>query len=161
MFKLIDKKLMNNLTEEAKQAARLRTHYNLHSSLDAPIHRLCIAAEPDTYMRPHRHQDKWELLVLLKGQASLILFDDDGTVIEKLYLSENSTSVIEIERGVWHVFYSEISGTILLEVKAGPYIPISSKDFAYWAPEEGTEKTIEMLNFYRSCIKKQKKILNS
>jgi cupin fold WbuC family metalloprotein len=157
MIKLIDEILMGKLTEKAKQSDRLRTHYNLHSTLEDPIHRLCIAAEPNTYMRPHRHQDKWELLILLKGKASLILFDDSGTVIEKFNLSEEGTSAIEIQKGVWHVFYSEKSGTILLEVKAGPYIPISSEDSAPWAPQEGNDGTMEMLEFYKSCLKNQKK----
>jgi len=157
MLKIIDKNLMNALTTKAENSDRLRTHYNLHDNLEEPIHRLCIAAAPDTYMRPHRHQNKWELLIILRGKATVIIFDDNGKVQNKIQLSHENNSVLEISKGIWHVFYSESSETILMEVKAGPYVPITSEDTASWAPEEGNSKTFEMLNFYRSCKKGEKK----
>jgi len=150
---------MNELSDKAKNSNRLRTHFNLHDSLDEPIHRLCIAAEPDTYMRPHRHRDKWELLILLKGLATVVLFDHDGTVLEKIELSNNSTPVLEISKGVWHAFFAQKSNTVMLEVKAGPYIPLAPEDFASWAPAEGDENVNEMLDFYRNSTTKQKKVL--
>ena len=155
MIKIINENLMNELSEKAKKSDRLRTHFNLHSELDEPIHRLCIAAEPDTYMRPHRHRDKWELMIILKGKASIILFDDRGKVIKKTALTQNGTAAVEIEAGVWHVFYAEESGTVLMEVKAGPYKPTAPEDSASWAPKEGEEGTNQMLNAYRSCRENQ------
>ena len=53
---LLDNQLLDKLTEEAKQSPRLRTHYNLHESLDAKAQRLFVALEPGTPLPIHRHR---------------------------------------------------------------------------------------------------------
>ena len=79
-MKIIDAAKMAELTKLAEESPRRRTHFNLHESLDEGIHRLCIAAEPDTVIHPHRHKDKWELFFLLKGAADVYTYDDSGKI---------------------------------------------------------------------------------
>jgi cupin fold WbuC family metalloprotein len=151
-MKIVDKDLMNRLTAEAKAAPRKRTHFNLHESLDDSIHRLCIAAEPETYMRAHRHSDKWELMIILRGAMTLLTFDNQGIVEERIELNaKNGSKCYELPAGVWHVFNVTEPGTIMMEVKSGPYIPIPDEDSANWAPAEGEEKAKEFEIWYRTA----------
>ena len=71
-MKLITEELLDTVTSQAKENSRLRMNYNFHASMDAPIHRLLNALEPGTYLPPHRHTDKEETYLVLRG--SLLAF---------------------------------------------------------------------------------------
>lgn len=43
---------------------------------------------------------------------------------------------VEVQPGQWHTVISLESGSILLEMKGGPFDPEEPKYFAPWAPEE-------------------------
>ena len=45
---IIDKKILDELTEKAKASPRLRMNYNFHQSLDEKCHRFINAVEPGT-----------------------------------------------------------------------------------------------------------------
>jgi len=45
----------------------------------------------------------------------------------------------EIAPRVWHCIIPLLPGTVVYEVKDGPYSPIDDKNFANWAPKEGDE----------------------
>ena len=62
MVKFITDETLTSLTQQAKQSPRLRMNYNFHSELEDPVQRLCNAMEPGTYVRPHRHAQRWEFL---------------------------------------------------------------------------------------------------
>ena len=44
---------------------------------------------------------------------------------------------IDLAPGLYHSFFALEPDTLLYEVKCGPYVPATAKDFAPWAPEEG------------------------
>jgi len=76
----LDYKFFDELISQAHQSPRKRSHYNLHKDLDEPVQRLCIALLEGTYVRPHHHpqNNKWELILALRGQFCLIIFNKDG-----------------------------------------------------------------------------------
>lgn len=158
-MKVVDIELMDRLSTEAKTAPRKRTHFNLHESLEENIHRLCIAAEPGTYMRAHRHSDKWELMVILRGAMTLLTFDEGGTVLERVELNaEKGNRCYELPVGTWHVFNIPQTDTVMMEVKSGPYIPIPEEDSAKWAPAEGEERAEEFEKWYQTAQPGDKKL---
>ena len=139
MLKLIDVDMLDRLSGEAKDSKRLRQNRNLHASLSDSVQRLCNAFEPGTYVRPHRHPQKgrWELFVVLRGAAALLMFDDHGTVIERMELAAGGPTLgVEIPPRTWHTIVSRAPGTVLFEVKPGPYSHSEDKEFAGWAPDE-------------------------
>ena len=85
-MKLISEDLLNQVTQEALQSPRLRMNYNFHTSMDAPVHRMLNALEPATYLPPHRHSDKEETYLVLRGKLLAFFFNDEGEVIEKTIL---------------------------------------------------------------------------
>lgn len=132
--------MIGQLSSQAASSRRLRRNYNLHPTLDDPIQRLLNAFEPGTCVRPHRHTDpaRWEVFVALRGRAAVLVHDVLGTVIDRTELSvEGPAAAVEIDAGAWHTLVSLSPGTVLFELKPGPYSPITDKNFAGWAPAEG------------------------
>ncbi len=138
-MKRLDTAALRALSAEAAALPRRRKNLNLHESPDDPIQRLCNAFEPGTYLRPHRHTagGVWELFVLLTGRAAMLTFDDAGRVTERVELGADKNLIVEIPPATWHSLVSLAPGTVLFEVKRGPYRPTGEGDFAPWAPKEG------------------------
>ena len=149
-MKLITEKLLNEVSNQAKQNERLRMNYNFHESMDEPIHRLLNALEPDTYLPPHRHSnpDKEEVYLVLRGSLLAITFDDNGTILTSDILSPaKGIYGVEIPAGTWHSIIVLEPDTVIYEIKQGPYAPIISSNIAPWAPiasdTEGVKRYIE------------------
>lgn len=136
---------IDELVRRAETATRLRQHQNIHASYDEPCQRLFNAIEPGSYMRPHRHfaVPRDELLVAVRGLMALVTFDDAGHVKSVVrFGSEKFWSDVafgvEVELETWHTVLALVPGSVLLEVKAGPFDPAQPKDLADWAPCEGS-----------------------
>jgi cupin fold WbuC family metalloprotein len=139
----IDRELTSRISEEAKNSARLRKNLNFHADYADPVNRMLNAFEPGTYVRPHKHEspDKSEVFIILAGKALVARFDDAGSIIEYAVLDNTQGSYgVEFAPREWHTIFSLASGTVLYEVKPGPYTPIAEKNFAPWAPEEGSSE---------------------
>ena len=150
-MKIITPADLRALSAEAFTAARRRMNRNLHPALTDPVQRMLNAFEPGTCVRPHRHTDpgKWELFVALSGRAVVLIFDAGGCVQERHEVAPaGPVRVVEIPAGTWHTLAALETGTVLLEIKAGPYVPAAPQDFAAWAPAEGSDAAIA---FERWC----------
>src|SRR5262245_28617352 len=101
--KRIDVAQLHELGIQAAANPRLRKNLNLHTDPQDPIQRFLNDFEPGTYVRPHRHSDKWELFTILQGAVTVLTFDDTGCVRERIDLDhEEGARVIEIARATWH-----------------------------------------------------------
>ncbi|WP_238764633.1 WbuC family cupin fold metalloprotein [Maribellus maritimus] len=145
----IDKKLLADVIGEAQKRERKRANYNFHFTYDDPINRMLNAFEPGTYVQPHKHEnpDKREVFLLLKGKLTMIFFNDLGEITEQVIL-HHSTGIygVEVPPKVWHTVVSLESGTVVYEIKDGPYVQADDKNFASWAPKEGEAGCAEYLD---------------
>lgn len=152
-MKIINEQLLDETTARAKQSIRLRMNYNFHEELDDPVNRLLNAIEPDTYIRPHRHlnPNKDEIFLLLRGKAMLFLFDEKGNITEKLLLDQKAGSYgADIPAGIWHCLFVLESGTVIYEVKSGPFAPLDPDNMAPWSPEPDNEAGVRKYLDYLS-----------
>lgn len=148
MQKIVSPELLNELTEKAKKSPRGRMNYNFHDDLADPINRMLNAFEPGTYIQAHKREnpDKREVFILLRGSLVVVFFDNSGTPTDFVLLDwDKGNYAIEIPVGVWHSLFALESGSVVYEVKDGPYLPISDKNFAEWAPKEGDSGCEEYL----------------
>lgn len=152
-MKLFSSDYLNGLVQQAKESKRLRQHRNIHQSYQDPSQRLFNAIEPGSYIRPHRHASdpKDELLIAIRGLMVLLTFDDQGHVTQAVkFGSEKYNPDIavgaEVQANTWHTIIALEPGCVLLEVKSGPFNPNQPKDFAPWAPEEGTALALSYIN---------------
>ncbi len=119
---IIDKKLLDEVSEQAKRSLRLRMNYNFHQSLAEKCHRMLNAVEPGTDIPIHRHPTKDESFVILRGKVRSTTYNDDGSVIDSVILSqEDGIYGVDISQGVWHKLESLEPATVIFECKAGPY----------------------------------------
>ena len=145
-MKLITDSLLNNVSGQAKENPRLRMNYNFHESMDAPIHRMLNALEPDTYLPPHRHKnpDKEEIYIVLRGSLLAILFDEEGNVTDKVNLNPDKGMYgIEIPPCIWHCIIVLEPNTVIYEIKQGPYAPLIPENLAPWAPDVSDKEGIK------------------
>ena len=126
---LIDKKLLDEVTERAKGSERLRMNFNLHDSLDAKAQRLLNALEPGTVLPVHRHRQTAETYILLRGRLKVFFHDSDGRVSESFLLDPLEGQYgVHIPAGQWHSLEVLQSGSVIFEVKDGPYEPLGEGD---------------------------------
>lgn len=141
-MRIIDQKLLDQVTEQAKQSPRLRKNFNLHPTDDFCCHRLLNAMEPGSYIQPHRHLDpvKDESMVMVRGRMGVVSFDGAGNILLKSVITAAGSAVaVDIPHGAFHTVISLESGTIFFEAKSGPYLPLTDAEKAQWAPDEGSE----------------------
>ncbi len=148
MIKIIDNAILDGLSQQASQSLRLRKNLNYHTELSDPINRMLNAFEPGTYTAPHCHRspEKREVFIVLRGKVALFEYSDDGEIVHCHIISpEMGVYAGEVPPGVFHNVVSLQTGTVVYEIKDGPYVPETDKQFALWAPNEGDEKSIEYL----------------
>jgi cupin fold WbuC family metalloprotein len=138
--RIVDRGLLDSVTECARNSPRKRKNFNFHPSEAAIAHRLLNAVEPGSYIPPHRHLDpnKDESIVIVRGRLGALFFDDAGTVMQTHVLEPEGERVgVDVPYGTWHTFVALQPGTVFFEAKAGPYVPMTSAERAPWAPAEG------------------------
>lgn len=119
----IIEQLLDEVTRQAQASPRLRMNYNFHQSLDEKCHRMLNAVEPGTDVPIHRHPTKDETFILMRGVVRVLTYNDDGTVIDDILLSQESGNHgVNIPKNVWHTIQC-IESAMLFECKEGPFVP--------------------------------------
>ncbi|MBN8514212.1 WbuC family cupin fold metalloprotein [Accumulibacter sp.] len=137
---LIDQALLDSVSGEASRSPRQRKNRNFHADDAAPAHRLLNAIEPGSYLMPHRHLDanKDETMIVLRGRLGVVFFDKLGQVQQTAVLAPMGPICgVDIPHGVYHTVLALDPGTVMLEAKGGPYLPLTEAERAPWAPAEG------------------------
>ena len=100
---VIDKTLLDNLTEQAKVNPRLRQAYDLRTTPEDGSQRILNAVEPGTVLPIHRHRSSTETVVVLRGKVVQHYYDDNGNKIDSFVLAPNTANVgMSVPVGQWH-----------------------------------------------------------
>ena len=126
---IINKHILDALTEQAKVSPRLRMNLDLRNSPADKSQRMLNAIEPGSPLPIHRHMKSSETVVCLRGHLREIYYDDDRQVTEVIDLAPNGEGVaLNIPIGQWHTVEVLESGTVILECKDGAYEPLAPED---------------------------------
>ena len=139
----IDQALLDEVSAAARESPRGRRNRNFHNNDEAKCHRLLNAVEPQSYIRPHRHEhpDKDESILVVRGRLGVIFFDPEGGVLDTALMeSSGPTMGVDITHGTFHSLVALEPGTVFFESKAGPYVPLEPNEIAPWAPAEGEQE---------------------
>ncbi len=151
-MKLFSRTLFDELTAMAAASPRQRSNHNVHAASSDLVQRFFIAANKNSYFRPHRHLTKSELALVLRGRFDVITFDDAGAVTARFSIGEGTPNVgFETPRGTWHTLTAHADGALFFEVKEGPYDPATAAEFAPWAPPEGHAAVTAFQQWLRSA----------
>lgn len=122
-MKIIDDRLLNDVSAQAKTSPRLRMNYNFHSDLSDKCQRLLNALEPGTELPIHHHKVD-EMFVILRGRVKVLIYNDIGEVTEETILCHKSGLYgVNIPAHTWHSVESLEPDSVIFEVKEGPYVP--------------------------------------
>ena len=125
----IDSVLLDELTAKAKVSERLRMNYDLRNSSDDTSQRMLNAIEPGSVVPVHRHRSTSETVVCLRGSFVEEFFSSEGEVEASFEVAAGGECcALNIPAGVWHTLRSLESGTVILEVKDGAYVPMGEED---------------------------------
>jgi cupin fold WbuC family metalloprotein len=158
---LITEQLIDTVVFQARQSARRRKNYNFHANDADNPQRFLNVFLAGSYVRPHRHlhPPKAESFLVLTGYMAAFVFDDDGRVVSGHLLGEGpftekvpaligqrtAAKGIDLQPGLWHTIAALTPVAVCYEVKPGPWDPVTDKEFAPWAPEEGSAEATPYL----------------
>jgi cupin fold WbuC family metalloprotein len=163
---LITDELINTVVAQARQSARRRKNYNFHAGDGDNPQRFLNVFLAGSYVRPHRHlhPPKAESFLVLTGYMVAFVFDDQGSVVSGHLLGDGPFSGkvpalvaqttaalktnakgIDLQPGLWHTIAALTPVAVCYEVKPGPWDPVTDKEFAPWAPEEGSATAAQYL----------------
>jgi len=142
--------ILERKSSDAKSNSRKREILALQRGSEDSLQRMVNAIEPGSYVRPHRHHapPKAESVVLLSGSIGFVAFHDDGSLKSDACILLDRTRgalALDCRESIWHTFFALEPNTVVFEAKAGPFDPATDKEFAPWAPAEGSPEAAAYL----------------
>ena len=126
---ILNKKLMDDLSAQAKESPRLRQAFDFRTTPEDQSQRILNAVEPGTILPIHRHRGSTETIIVLRGKVVQHYYDDNGNKTASYELAPNSAQVgMSILVGQWHALESLEEGSVIFECKDGAYQPLSAED---------------------------------
>lgn len=126
---VIDNKILDELSAQAKANPRLRQSMDLRNNPEDLSQRMLNALEPGTIMPIHRHMVSSETVTLLRGRIRWHFYDDAGKETESVVLDANGdVRCINVEKARWHSLECLVSGSVLFETKDGKYEPLREEE---------------------------------
>lgn len=103
---------------------------DLRNSAEDQSQRMLNAIEPGSPLPIHRHRKSSETVVCLRGRLVEEFYDElERRCTEAIELPPNGPVVaVNIPIGQWHTVRVLESGTVIMEVKDGPYEPLGPED---------------------------------
>lgn len=125
----INKVLLDNLFEQAKENPRLRQNLDLRTSSADTSQRMLNALLPGTVVPIHRHPMSTENVLLLCGKLVEVLYDADGNETERIFLDSSVGCYgCVVPKGVWHSV-EVLEPSVIYEAKDGKYGEDGSETF--------------------------------
>lgn len=111
---IINQKLLDELTVQAKASLRLRMLNALESGTVLPI---------------HRHHGGSETVVILRGKIRWIFYDENGNETERVVLdADGDMRMLSVQKDRWHSLECLESGSVLYESKDGAFRPLGEDE---------------------------------
>lgn len=127
---VVSQAVLDELTAQAKASPRLRMNMDLRNGPEDGSQRMLNAIEPGSPLPIHRHKYTSETVLCLRGRFVEEFYDElERICTEAIELSPNGPVVaLNIPIGQWHTARALESGTVILEMKDGPYEPTGPED---------------------------------
>lgn len=145
----LQKKDIDNLIEIAKETKRKRARICSHLNSDELLQEMFIVHPKGAYVRPHKHLDKPESMMILEGEVDFVIFDESGNVENTMRMGAYHTGKVfydSMRSSAYHTLMIRSEWLVFLEITKGPF---KKEDtiFAPWSPEESdTKGVLEFMN---------------
>ena len=154
----INKELLDNLFEQAKENPRLRQNFDLRTSSADTSQRMLNALLPGTVVPIHRHPQSTENVFLLCGKIVEVICDENGNEIERIHLDPTVGNYgCVVPQGAWHTV-EILEPSVIYEAKDGKYGEDGSETFDAFKAKEAENKEQASATFSNSLGDLKKKI---
>jgi len=129
------------LKERAAESQRRRARMLAHPGSDDSIHEMLVVLARDNYIHPHIHPNKTESFHMVEGRMNVILFHEDGEILEVVRMGDTTSGLPFFYRQTRPIYHTIIPLTEFVafnEVTPGPF-DASDLKLAEWAPAEGPD----------------------
>ena len=140
----LSKENINELISKAKIAPRNRVRFCSHPSSDEKVHEMFIVHPKGAYVRPHKHLNKPESILIIEGEADYVIFDNEGNIKEKISMGSYQSDrpfYQSTREDVFHSLVIHSEWLVFLEVTQGPFKKEDTV-FAEWSPREDESRKI-------------------
>ena len=146
----INKDLLDNLFEQAKENPRLRQNLDLRTSSADTSQRMLNTLLPGTVVPIHRHPQSTENVFLLCGKIVEVICDENGNEIERIHLDPSVGNYgCVVPQGAWHTV-EILKPSVIYEAKDRKYGEDGSETFDAFNAKEAENKEQASATFSNS-----------
>lgn len=125
------------IENHARNSSRGRARLCAHPDAQDGLHEMLICLMRHCYVRPHRHS-KVESALILSGECDLVLFDEQGKVVDLRSLGPFGSGrpfFVRLGQPTFHTYLIRTESLLFLETTPGPF-DRNQTEYAEWAPDE-------------------------
>jgi len=137
---------IDDLINLAKLNQRRRVRLCSHSSPEDLVHEMFIVHKKGEYIRPHKHINKTESMIVLQGEVDYVCFNNSGKVVEVIRMGDTNSQLpfyFNNKNGIFHTLIIRSEWLAFLEVTSGPFNKCETL-FPKWCPEESDSIGIDI-----------------
>jgi cupin fold WbuC family metalloprotein len=132
----LDRSAIETLKNLAKKNPRQRIRFCSHQTSEELTHEMFIVHPKNAYVRPHKHLNKIESMMVLQGEVDYISFDEQGKIRDKILMGDFVSGKVfynSIRTDIFHTLIIRSEWLVFLEITKGPFRKEDSA-FADWSP---------------------------
>jgi glucose-6-phosphate isomerase len=100
---------------------------------------MIVVQYSEQYPRPHKHLEIGESYHMIEGEMGIVVFDDEGEVVDACRMEASGTAVYSVGSGMFHTNFPLTDVVVYHESRPGPFVSGGSVP-APWAPDGGDEE---------------------
>ncbi len=138
----VDERMIDTLVAESERAGGVNARVCLHTSPESNFHEMIILERQGYYFPPHRHTNKAQSCNILRGEAAVFVFDDDGKVKRVSVLGRDGNLIFRIGEERYHLTVPLTPFIVYHEGKPGPFEREGDSVYAEWAPKREDKQAV-------------------
>ena len=136
----VDHKTVESIKAEARQSTRHMARLLMHLNHENPVQEMLIAMGRDCVVTPNCAISESESLQLVEGELLLVVFDQNGKVIQQVEMGSIGSGkpfLYRLSSTPWHTMIPLTEMVVVHETLQGPF-KNSSDPLPGWIPTEAT-----------------------
>ena len=137
-FLVVGNDWMQRLKESAKQSPRKLARLCMHRDTNDVVQEMILAFTRDCIIPPNAMPGKSESLTVVEGSILLVLFDDDGRVLNRVEMGPvggEKPFMYRLCSASWHTMIPLTDDVIVHECIEGPFVKVDVVP-PTWIPSE-------------------------
>ena len=129
---------LTRLKQEAQQSPKRLARLCMHRNTEDVVQEMLIAFCKDCFISPNSAPGKSESLTVIEGEMLLVLFDDEGHVVNRIEMGPvggSKTFMYRLCSASWHTMIPISEFVVVHECLQGPFVK-SQTPIPGWIPRE-------------------------